>query len=471
MNLTRANDQSRSNFDEFLLSEYSNIAEAHFKKIETISAFFKHYLVIMSIPITILIVFINFALGEKFTNVLSKTSPFLAIILPILFVISGAGFGVLCYIINIRLDAVLYARAINGIRKYFYDRAQIDDTTKLHMRVLPQATSQPSYHEKSYFWSVILSFGLFNSVYFYFFCIALVMSIGITPTPKDMIFKTYFFWHDQGVIIASLLFFILHFLIYYKLAEYREIGYLKSQIIGVDIDGVLNKHREHFCKLLEENIGKKIKPAQITIIPVHEDRNSGVTREDEKIVFNDPDYWINMPVIEDASNSLKKLRNSFKLKTFIFTHRAWPNTVGMTDRDSRQVKNRWKSRLEQFKRETRFSKFHWIKTLYKDYIIQITELWLRENKFEYDKLIREKGNEDVADPRGFFRNRFYISRKKKIRFFVEDVLEKAMKLAFICDIVFLIDQPYNQSFATELPGNIIRVKSWEEIYQNIRKLI
>jgi len=468
MNVLSASGQGESNFEKFLLSEYSNIAEAHFKKIETISTFFKHYLIIMSIPITILIIFINIAIGKELTDIISKASPFLAIIL---LVISGAGFGVLCYIINIRLDAVLYASAINGIRKYFYDRAQIDDTVKLHMRALPQSASLPSYHEKSYFWPVVFSFSLFDSFYFLFFCITFAISTGIIPTPEGMLFKAYFFWHDILVIIPTFLFFILHFLIYYKLAEYREIGYLKSQIIGVDIDGVLNKHREHFCKLLEKNTGKKIKPEQITTIPVHEDKSLVVTREDEKEVFNDPNYWINMPAIDDASNFLRDLRNSFKLKTFVFSHRPWPNTIGMADGDSEKIKNKWKSSLEQFERETNLGKFHWIKTLYKGYIIQITELWLGKNKFEYDKLIREKGNKDVADPRGLFRNRFYISRKKKIRFFVEDVLEKAIKLAFICDTVFLIDQPYNQSSAIEPPGNIIRVKSWEEIYKNIRKLI
>ena len=65
MNPKPASGHGESNFEKFLLSEYSNIAEAHFKTIETISTFFKHYLVIMSIPITILIILINIPIGKK----------------------------------------------------------------------------------------------------------------------------------------------------------------------------------------------------------------------------------------------------------------------------------------------------------------------------------------------------------------------------------------------------------------------
>ena len=48
---------------------------------------------------------------------------------------------------------------------------------------------------------------------------------------------------------------------------------------------------------------------------------------------------------------------------------------------------------------------------------------------------------------------------------MEDDLAKARKLADICDIVYLIDQPYNQTLA--LPNNIVRVKNWTGIKQHI----
>ena len=105
------------------------------------------------------------------------------------------------------------------------------------------------------------------------------------------------------------------------------------------------------------------------------------------------------------------------------------------------------------------------------------------NGIQLHKLVVEKGNENNADPSGPKRNRFVLARKREIRFFVEDDWEKACKLAFICDVVFLIVHPYNrakswnsQKHATdvikgELPGNIIRVETWNEIYRWIRQLL
>ena len=45
-------DKRDKPFEKFLLEEYSNIAQAHFKSIETISTFFRYYLLIMSIPLS-----------------------------------------------------------------------------------------------------------------------------------------------------------------------------------------------------------------------------------------------------------------------------------------------------------------------------------------------------------------------------------------------------------------------------------
>ncbi len=97
----------------------------------------------------------------------------------------------------------------------------------------------------------------------------------------------------------------------------------------------------------------------------------------------------------------------------------------------------------------------------------LTKHWLEKEGIVYDKLTIEKGSDVASDPRGEFRNRFYISRQKKIKFFIEDDPEKAAKLAFICDIVFLLQQPYNTQ--TQLPSNVVRVKDWNDLFQQIRK--
>ena len=158
----------------------------------------------------------------------------------------------------------------------------------------------------------------------------------------------------------------------------------------------------------------------------------------------------------------------------MFTYRPWPNVEKMNEEEKKRIINKWEDSLHSFRDKAKQATASpgvaievW--SFWRKPIDKITRLWLRKHGLKYDKLIIEKGNEDVPDPRGHIRNRFFKSREYKIKYFVEDDLEKAVKLAYICDIVFLLDQPYNQTLDKQ-PSNVIRVKSWEEIYRQIRKL-
>ena len=108
-------------------------------------------------------------------------------------------------------------------------------------------------------------------------------------------------------------------------------------------------------------------------------------------------------------------------------------------------------------------------------IEQITLAWLKFHGLKHHGLTLENGIKKIVGRKAQFRNRFYLARKRNIRFFAEDEWEKAIKLAYICDVVFLVDQPYNRPDADsgrkveELPANIIRIYSWDEIYRQIRK--
>lgn len=450
-----------SKFEEYLLYEYSNIAQAHFKSIETISTFFRYYLLIMSIPASAVAIVSQVTRDvDQLTTVVNQYRVLISIIL---FCISFVGLGVFCYIVNLRLDVILYARAVNGIRKFFYDGSDKDINLKLRMRALPQSPQLPSYSERSYFFPVVAVFGIMNSLYFssaeYIFSKGLWLTFILTAT-----------------------FLCLHFLIYLCYSKHREIAYLKSSILGIDIDGVLNKHREHFCKLLKENAGKQISPEQILIMPVHEHTALNVSREDERKVFNDPRYWKDMPAMEDASNRIRTLRNVFELKVYIFTYRPWPDS-----QDKKELIEKVRlfcQQVRHFSFLTILLKFLLVGCLVKRWkekpLKEITKRWLKERGIDYDKFFFEKGNDYSSDPRGKFKNRFYVSRKNKTRFFVEDDFEKAVKLCYICDVVFLISHPYNEpqeglpkeinASRSNLPSNIIRVKSWNEIYKNIRRL-
>ncbi len=449
MEQNKMSDESK--FEKYLLAEYSNIAQAHFKSIETISTFFRYYLLIMSIPLSAIAIFYRVSSGtQQPSNLLKEYNVATSVVL---LCISLAGIGVFCYIINLRLDTILYARAVNGIRKYFYDESNIDINLKLKMRVLPQSPQLPNYFEIPYFLPVVVVFGIINTVY--------------------VSFAFYIYFKSFWSLLIAPIWLISHELLYWWYARHREHAYLKSNILGVDIDGVLNKHRDIFCSLLLEKTGMKIKPEEITVIPVHEHPSLGVTRADEREVFNDPAYWKKMPVIDEAAENLRKLRNIFKLKIYIFTYRPWPDTK---DKLSEYIKDFLDACEHSLTKDILLFLFVLISPikkllkLFKEKPLkQITKEWLRQNKFKYNNFVFEKGNDYSSDPRGRFNNRFYVARKKKIRFFVEDDLEKAIKLSYICDFVFLFDQPYNQT-TEKISANIIRVKSWSEIYKKIRKL-
>jgi len=470
-------------FREYLGAEYRHIAEAHFRTIEAISSFFRYYLLIMSAPITVLALFIG--LSDNSRDIVSIVESLRPVLFPTLIVISVVGFFVMLYIINLRMDAILYARTVNAIRKYFYDQAPVDIDTKLRTRVLPQTPVQPSYHEPRYFLPVILSFTCFNTFYL---TLALILAgwsfHGIADIGSWLDNVSWWSW-------LGLTFLPVHLGSYKLYARYREHAYLRSFALGVDIDGVLNKHRHQFTKLLEENVGIRLDPDSITTIPLHDCPALGVSRDDEKQVFNDPRYWTEMPVRDDAAPNLARLRN-LNLKVHIFSHRAWPNTFGISVEDENKIQQQWRKRASELIGQAYSRKSFsglWQKARLKlnigaGPIEHLTKCWLRLNNLNWDKLTIERGNDDVADPQGHFRNRFYIARKKLIKFFVEDDLEKAVKLAYICDVVFLLDHPYNQNLPDKckgcgydckldekyVPDNVKRVKSWDDIYKCIRML-
>ena len=479
---------SEDDFNKYLLAEYENIAEAHFRTISAISSFFRYYLLIMGLPLTLLAGFIGISSKEDLASIF----PRLALPLAVLFlVISLVGFCVLFYIINLRTDALLYARTVNAIRKRFYDEAKgINRDTKLRMRVLPQSPVLPDYWEPRYFLPVVVSFALFNTLYSF-----LALGPFIAPNLGTILLASSSVPMNQLDLATgfSSLYFLAHVLFYRVETNHREHAYLRSYAMGVDIDGVLNHHRHHFCRLLLQNVGKTLNPDEIVTIPWHEDPSLGISRDDEKRVFNDPRYWIDMPSLNEASYNLKKLRNQFKLKILVFTHRDWPSL----EVDGTAQYGAWVQKASEMLRDNPLPlpimhrRWRILSAVYNAVnqtrlglligpfalrpIDVITRCWLSKNGIEYDKLVIERGSEDVADPQGEFENRFYVSRKRKLRFFVEDDAEKATKLAYICDVVFLLNQPYNQSRnlpreVRDLPGNIVRVQSWEQIYRWIRRL-
>jgi uncharacterized HAD superfamily protein len=287
--------------------------------------------------------------------------------------------------------------------------------------------------------------------------------------------------YQKTFIIIFLIVFIIHIITYYFLSRNREYGYLRSNIIGVDIDGVLNKHREMFCDVLYKNTGKKLDPGSIKHIPVHES-NLGVTREEELGVFNSPDYWIDMPVRDGIKSNIDKLRNSLNFDIMVFTYRPWPEFKEKNSKTAKDTIKKWEScvknilisesRLTFFEKKKLILKYYFFMLFnHKRFVDIITYCWLKNNGINFKKLTIEKGTENIEHVKTKYENRFKISGNKLIRFFVEDDYEKAIRLSYICDIVFLIKHPYN-SDRTDLPrpDNVIPVDGWTDIYKKIRLL-
>jgi uncharacterized HAD superfamily protein len=206
-----------------------------------------------------------------------------------------------------------------------------------------------------------------------------------------------------------------NYFIHKGLAWYREKHYLATRAIGVDIDGVLTLHVQHFCTLLSAKTSKKIEPRQIVHIPVHTCPGLNVSQRDETDVFNDGSYWTQMPVDPDAQRGMKSVARFFASSQIrIYSHRLWLNYQHLAKDEAAACKKTWERPLCFLTRPME----------------RITKKWLASNGFTYQYLRVE----DDADPA---RNRFTDAERGLLRIFIEDDLVNARRLAASCHTVVL----------------------------------
>ena len=152
-------------FESFLLSEYNNIASAHFNTVDAISTWVKHYIVLAAVPLSVAAFALSPEHGKR-----SVTFEFLAshpaIPTAILQVATAVSFCVLAYLVNLRCDALLYARVVNGIRSHFYATSALSGERLFNVRVLPRSTSLPRYFEPFFFSFVVAAFALVSAGYY-----------------------------------------------------------------------------------------------------------------------------------------------------------------------------------------------------------------------------------------------------------------------------------------------------------------
>jgi uncharacterized HAD superfamily protein len=383
-------------------------------------------------------------------------------------------------VINLRLDALLYARTVNSIRKYFYDRAPIGFVQKLHLRQLPQNAFQPAYLEQ-FFYPVVIAFALLDTFYF-----VLAAMLFWSPSADPLVQSQAITGLPAAIWGLTVTFFAAHVVIYGYHTKYREDHYLKRNSIGVDIDGVLNRHRQHFSSLFANKKFGTINPDEIVEVPVHRTPGLGVTIEQERAIFHDPDYWISMPADPDAAHYLASLK-SIGADINLVSNRPWPLRAVGTKAEVALLQCQWKGAAWAVLKEMPLRDRVWLAIRFSLGLARsievFTKYWLFHTGIPYDSLLIERGWSSFGLlSNAARRNRFQLAKTLCLRFFVEDDWENATRLAFICDVVFLIQHPYNENlgakpdptgkgpFMEALPDNVIVVRTWREIYENVKRM-
>ncbi|HMN25684.1 MAG TPA: hypothetical protein PKE38_14360 [Ignavibacteriaceae bacterium] len=136
------------------------------------------------------------------------TSEFSWFVFFLFLIISVLGLAVCAYMINLRHDAIAYARTINGIRKYFYDYSNHNEKVEeKSVRVLPKEINFPKYFEKILFTPIVFSFSLINSAY---------LTLSFIALDGRECYQPYLFTF----------YIIIHFTMYFALSKYRAKSYL-----------------------------------------------------------------------------------------------------------------------------------------------------------------------------------------------------------------------------------------------------
>ena len=471
-------------FDKFQLEEYKNISTAHFESIKQISTFFRYYLLILAASVFILNI-VSSKEGGIASFLQGNAMPiYYNVVFFYFLAVAIIGFFIFLYVINLSLDAVLYARAVNKVRKYFYDNSELNITDYEKYLQLPVVSTKPKYSEKTFFVPLLFVFSIINCGLLYSaFALKATKSnyFGEWKRPLSFIFAFDLPINTPLILILVLIFFLLHVAGYFVLGQMRNNYYLKNYLIGIDIDGVLNNQTLHFAKWLKELRGITLDETKLKEIPVSLNSGIGISDFDEKVVFNTKEYWESLPQKDNAAMRVNDFPKRFGFKILFFSYRDWPQY------GSREVEIR--SAITE-------KGYHPIE---KGEITTVTSKWLKANNitavmikgflsssyyyivslFKGNKrAVIEVGNPYISDTRFWNhfrksilnRNRFQGASIKGFRFFSEDTPENAIKLSSLCEYVFMFDEPYNAADNYSFPKNVIRVKSWTDIYRHLKTL-
>jgi hypothetical protein len=196
----RSEKEMNRDSTDFMITEYDKIASAYFGLRDQVNEWFKAYLTLVGLPLTVLAAVTKIGEGGISTSLTSLPD----VVAALLILVSFLGFFVTLSIIAMRMEMILYARTINGVRRYF---GELDAELPRYF-ILPTSDSLPPFYEawRAMFWQVIL-IGFMDGI---------ISIVGIQSLLK---------WGWALSILAGLAFILLHFIVYRFSARRNEKGW------------------------------------------------------------------------------------------------------------------------------------------------------------------------------------------------------------------------------------------------------
>lgn len=128
---------------DFMLPEFERISNAYFSLREQITEFFKAYITLIGFSLTFIAATLRFFPLDS--NDFSLSS-FPIVFAGLMLIISLLGLFISLSITSMRLGMILYARAINLIRRFFSEQSGKKKQMSKYL-VLPTTDTQPPFFE------------------------------------------------------------------------------------------------------------------------------------------------------------------------------------------------------------------------------------------------------------------------------------------------------------------------------------
>jgi hypothetical protein len=151
-------------FKDFMLAEYSNIANAHFETRKQVSTYFNYYLLILAAPVVIITLIQNKKIDQIVNATAGENEIIRVVVISILILIALIGMLICWIVIELHHDSILYARVVNGIRNYFYQNQALP-VAENEIRVLTKAVDKPDFYSYGHLFVFVIAFAVLNSTF------------------------------------------------------------------------------------------------------------------------------------------------------------------------------------------------------------------------------------------------------------------------------------------------------------------